>query len=98
MQILVIFSFLSFLSFSSSIPLMQLNVPNMLSPRLIKSVNPKSITSGLFTDASPIFEFQNAYDIEDTYEFPELESIGLDENSLRYNYLNNYLGYNMLIV
>ena len=81
---------------------MQMNVPSMISPRSVRSNGgQKNVNSGLFTDASPIFKFllsSGSEDYGNNFAKPQSVSANDFENMIRYTYLNNYLGYNMLII
>ena len=102
------FSVISWLSvFQSSsvitaIPLMQMHVPNMISPRNVRSTGTQeSVHAAFFTDASPVFKFLSSSGSEShgiNFGEQELASVNVDEMMIRYAYLNNYLGYNMLII
>ena len=77
---------------------MQMSVPSMIAPRAIQSVRPKKIHSGLFTDASPVFRFVTDTQSQGFEKDLKITNTGLDiQKLIRFNFLNNYLGYNMLI-
>ena len=71
-------------------------------PRSVRSNGgQQNVNSGLFTDASPIFKFllsSGSEDYGNNFAKPQSVSANDFENMIRYTYLNNYLGYNMLII
>ena len=78
---------------------MQLSTPEMMSPRwaMIRHSHSKRVHSGLFTDASPVFKFlSEEAGNDESVSQPEIRVVDIDNNSVRYNFLNNYLGYNTL--
>ena len=103
MALVIIWFSVSFhFSPGTAIPLMQMNVPSMISPRSVRSNGgQQNVNSGLFTDASPIFKFLLSSGSENYgHNFAKPLSVSANdfENMIRYTYLNNYLGYNMLII
>ena len=85
------------LSLINAIPMMQLSIPGMMGPRAIRQhSHTKRVHSGLFTDASPVFKFLSEAGNSYSVSQPEIRVVDMDNNSVRYNFLNNYLGYNTL--
>ena len=86
----------------SALPMFQLHVPAMVTPETFSRSTINTVRSanrqhaiGLFSDASPVFKFVNEQHngIGQAIEVPQIRKMDF---LFRMQYLNSYLGYNMV--